>query len=89
MGEAVYLRKPMLAIPLQRQFEQILNARYLERQGYGMSAEDSAELDILPRFLDRLPEFEARLADYQQDGNVRLLGAVDSQLERARSGHYD
>lgn len=89
MGEAVYLHKPMLAIPLQRQFEQILNARYLEREGYGMSAEDSAELDLLPRFLDRLPEFEARLADYQQDGNSRLLGTVDSQLERARSGHYD
>src|SRR5690606_25329441 len=28
MGEAVYLRKPMLAIPLAGQFEQMLNARY-------------------------------------------------------------
>lgn len=89
MGEAVYLHKPMLAIPLQRQFEQILNARYLEREGYGLSAEDSAELDILPRFLEQLPDFEARLADYRQDGNDRLLDAVDNQLERARAGHYD
>ncbi len=27
MGEAVYLHKPMLAVPLERQFEQVLNAR--------------------------------------------------------------
>jgi len=30
MGEAVYLHRPMLAIPVRRQFEQVLNARYLE-----------------------------------------------------------
>ena len=29
MGEAVYLRRPMLAIPVRKQFEQVLNARYL------------------------------------------------------------
>ena len=30
MGEAVYLRRPMLAVPVGGQFEQVLNARYLE-----------------------------------------------------------
>ncbi len=35
MGEAVYLHKPMLAIPLERQFEQVMNSRYLEKDGYG------------------------------------------------------
>jgi uncharacterized protein (TIGR00661 family) len=33
MGEAVYLHKPMLAVPVGRQFEQVLNARYL-REGF-------------------------------------------------------
>ena len=39
MGEAVFLHKPMLAVPLSGQFEQTLNARYLAREGFGAAAE--------------------------------------------------
>jgi uncharacterized protein (TIGR00661 family) len=39
MGEAVYLHKPMLSVPLSGQFEQILNARYLGHLGYGAMAQ--------------------------------------------------
>ena len=35
LSEAVYLGKPVLSIPLRGQFEQLMNARYLERLGYG------------------------------------------------------
>ena len=42
LSEAVYLGKPMLAIPLRGQFEQLMNARYLEREGYGICADDGA-----------------------------------------------
>jgi uncharacterized protein (TIGR00661 family) len=35
MGEAVYLGKPMLSVPLEGQFEQSLNALYLQQLGYG------------------------------------------------------
>ena len=38
LSEAVYLGKPMLSIPLRGQFEQLMNARYLEREGFGMCA---------------------------------------------------
>ena len=31
LSEAVYLGKPVLSIPLRGQFEQLMNARYLER----------------------------------------------------------
>ena len=47
MGEAVYLHKPMLAVPLAGQFEQILNGRYLEREGYGMTVEDPGQVELL------------------------------------------
>ena len=33
MGEAVYLHKPMLAVPIAKQFEQVMNARYLQKLG--------------------------------------------------------
>jgi len=83
MGEAVYLRRPMLAEPVGKQFEQILNARYLESLGYGMSAEEITE-PRLREFLERIPEFERNLAGYSQDGNRELLLKLDEVLQAAR-----
>ncbi len=86
MGEAVFLHKPMLSVPLTGQFEQVLNARYLEREGYGMAADHLDDPDLLPRFLERLPDCERALATYHQDGNREILGAVDEFLDRAAVG---
>jgi len=82
MGEAVYLRRPMLAVPIAGQFEQTLNARYLEAEGYGLGA-DELTAERLGQFLDRLPDFERRLAGYQQQGNVELLAKLDDILVQA------
>ena len=85
MGEAVYLHKPMLAEPVARQFEQILNARYLQKEGYGLCA-DQVTASTLQEFLSRVPEFEANLARYSQDGNRDLLAKLDSVLDLASRG---
>jgi uncharacterized protein (TIGR00661 family) len=82
MGEAVYLRRPMLAVPLHGQFEQVLNARYLERLGYGLAA-DVIDGGRLGTFVERIPEFERKLAGYAQDGNTHLLAAVGESLAAA------
>ncbi|MCA9679641.1 MAG: teichoic acid biosynthesis protein [Kofleriaceae bacterium] len=87
MGEAVYLHKPMLSVPLTGQFEQVLNARFLEREGYGMAADDLDDPSVLPRFLERLPGCAAALAAYHQDGNREILAAVDGFLARVAAGH--
>lgn len=84
MGEAVFLHKPMLSFPLRGQFEQVLNARYLEREGFGMSIEHTRDIGRLQRFLDRLDDMEEKLAGYRQEGNQELLAAVDDQLGRMR-----
>src|SRR5207244_13246504 len=83
MGEAVYLRRPMLAEPVGKQFEQILNARYLDSLGYGMSAEEITE-QRLGEFLERIPDFERNLAGYSQDGNREALAKLDEVLQAAR-----
>ncbi|MEA2700896.1 MAG: hypothetical protein QOI66_5167 [Myxococcales bacterium] len=85
MGEAVYLRRPMLAVPLGKQFEQLMNARYLEAEGYGLAAEELTA-QRLDEFLNRLPEFAGRLAGYHQDGNNDLLAALDQVLKEAAGG---
>mgnify|MGYP001009924358 FL=1 len=82
LSEAVYLGKPTLAMPLKGQFEQLMNARYLEREGYGTCAPtiDSGELN---RFLSGLVTFHGKLSTYTQDGNKEALKVIRSTVEAA------
>ncbi|HET6923097.1 MAG TPA: MJ1255/VC2487 family glycosyltransferase [Anaeromyxobacteraceae bacterium] len=83
MGEAVYLRKPMLSVPVKKQLEQILNARYLASLGYGLAA-DEVTPAVLGRFLERLPDLARALGGYRQDGNRALLAKLAEVLAAAR-----
>ncbi len=85
MSEAVYLRKPMLALPLAGQFEQEMNARYLERLGFGTAATALDEA-ALERFLAREGEHERALVSYEQDGNTEALGVIDALAEELAAG---
>lgn len=86
MGEAVYLHKPMLAVPLARQFEQVLNARYLELEGYGRHAESLDDAAKIRAFLEAIPACEEKLATYEQDGNTKITVAIDEWLDKAAAG---
>ena len=63
MGEAVYLRRPMLAVPVGGQFEQVLNARYLEARGLrpGRGRADRRAAVGVPRTPARLRAQAGRL----------------------------
>jgi uncharacterized protein (TIGR00661 family) len=82
LSEAVYLGKPVLAMPLHGQFEQLMNARYLEREGYGVCA-PVVTPEVLGDFLGRLGEFEEALAGYEQDGNTITLETVEERAAAA------
>jgi uncharacterized protein (TIGR00661 family) len=84
MSEVVYLRKPMLALPLAGQFEQEMNARYLERLGYGSAAATLDEAS-LQRFIGRLDAHSEALAGYEQDGNEEAFRAVDRVIDEVRA----
>jgi uncharacterized protein (TIGR00661 family) len=86
MGEAVYLHKPMLAVPLEHQFEQVLNARYLERLGFGKEAKTLDDPRVVHDFVEAIPACEEKLAAYAQDGNKEILAALDGYLDRAAAG---
>jgi uncharacterized protein (TIGR00661 family) len=79
MGEAVFLHKPMLSVPLEGQFEQILNARYLQKLGFGLCRESVSHADV-QELLTRADELAGNLARYQQDGNAEVFAAVDQAL---------
>jgi uncharacterized protein (TIGR00661 family) len=81
MSECVYLHKPLLAVPVSGQVEQVLNARYLQHLGYGQTA-DHIDAQVLARFLAAVPSCEERLAHYSQDGNQALFEALSGELQR-------
>lgn len=88
MGEAVYLHKPMLAVPLAGQFEQILNARYLEKLGYGLGR-DVITADDVTQLLQRADAFAQALSAYSQDGNRVLTDALDALLAEVAEGRAE
>jgi len=85
MGEAVHLGKPYLATPVQGQFEQTLNARYLERLGYGIF-DEHPDLHTLQHFVSRLPAFREALAGYNAQDNTALLDRLTELLDSVAAG---
>ena len=76
MGEAVHLGVPMLTVPLEGQFEQELNARYLARLGYG-GWTPTLDGAVLERFLGRIDDHQQALDSYPRAGNEITLACVD------------
>jgi uncharacterized protein (TIGR00661 family) len=84
MGEAVYLGKPMLSVPLKGQFEQTLNALYLHRLGWGEYHRELSE-SAIAQFLDRAPEYARNVAQHQQDRNHAILAKLDSLIDEIKT----
>jgi uncharacterized protein (TIGR00661 family) len=82
LSEAVYLGKPVLSVPLRGQFEQLMNARYLHREGFGMCA-PAIDPTTLSHFLDGLDTFHGRLEEYVQDGNVEAIDTISERVTAA------
>lgn len=82
MSEAVYLHKPMLSVPIEGQFEQVLNALYVQRLGYGLHAK-ALTLPTLEEFLEKLPRLAESLKGYQQEGNAVTMATLNAQLALA------
>ncbi len=79
MAEAVHLRVPMLSIPLQGQFEQELNARYLDHLGYGAFS-PTLHAEAITDFLAAIPRYDEALLGWTPRDNTMLLACVDELL---------
>jgi uncharacterized protein (TIGR00661 family) len=86
LAEAVCLGIPTLSIPVAGQYEQELNARYLEALGYGAWA-PRFEGRFIAEFLERCPEYRAALGGSRLPRDNRMLFAcVDELLARVAHG---
>jgi len=79
VSEALHLGKPYLAAPVHHQFEQIFNAYWLEKSGYG-AYWDELNRERVEVFLYNLPHYAESLAQYPRQGNGALLAKLDSLI---------
>jgi len=77
--EALHLGKPYLAVPVEHQFEQIFNAYWLDRAGYGAYWEELNK-ERVESFLFNLPQFREKLESYSRRGNEELLAKLDALI---------
>jgi uncharacterized protein (TIGR00661 family) len=85
MSECVTLGVPLLCVPIRQQYEQELNARYLQHLGYGEWVR-SLDGDAVMRFLERVDEYAQNLAAYERRDNSMLFACVDELIERRARG---
>ena len=81
MGEAVHLRVPMLSMPLKGQYEQQLNARYLDKLGYGLFVPGALDHKTLKKFLKNIPQYQEALSRYRPQDNSKLFKTLDALLD--------
>ena len=81
ISEALFLKKPYLAVPVSRQFEQILNAYYLEKLGFGKYW-DKINKEKIESFLFNLNKFKKNLKGYKKENNTTLLNIIDKQISK-------
>ena len=77
--EALHLGKPYLAIPVKHQFEQIFNAYWVAKSGYGSYWPDLNK-ERVESFLYNLPQHAEKLQNYPRQGNGALLAKLDALI---------
>ena len=80
--EALALKKPVLCFPIGHQFEQALNAHYLEREGLGMWGKKTT-IKEFERFLARVPSMRKRLEKKSWPDGARQAADIIEQVLRA------
>lgn len=80
LGEALYLGKPYLALPVRNQFEQFINAYYLQKLGWGMYSE-KLNVEQVRKFVAALPAFRKKLIAFPRSDNKKLFLKIDRLVE--------
>lgn len=80
MSEALQLRKPVLSMPVPGQFEQVLNAYYLEKLGYGKYYDELDEVKVIG-FLHNLDKYRKALQRRKGPGNKMLHKELKTYLK--------
>jgi uncharacterized protein (TIGR00661 family) len=76
ISEALHLGKPYLAWPVKNQFEQIFNAYYIEKMGYGKYWDELTN-EKVESFLFNLDFYRDNLSKHPRSDNSALFAKID------------
>jgi uncharacterized protein (TIGR00661 family) len=85
VSEALHLGKPYLAVPVKHQFEQVFNAYYIGKMGYG-AWWDELNKERIESFLFNLDLYRENLKQYARQDNSALFAKLDGLIERRSRG---
>ncbi|HLC96267.1 MAG TPA: MJ1255/VC2487 family glycosyltransferase [Candidatus Nanoarchaeia archaeon] len=80
ISEAIFLHKPILSIPIRGQFEQVLNAMEVKRQGFGTYVFD-VDSSAIEGFITNLSEYRKGLKRFIKYGNSELVGKLQRIID--------
>jgi uncharacterized protein (TIGR00661 family) len=81
VGESLFLGKPVLAMPEKGNYEQFINAHFLQESNSGMAIEmDRFTPDIVRKFMDNLEFYKTHIDRDQQYGNPKALSIINRYL---------
>jgi uncharacterized protein (TIGR00661 family) len=83
VGEALYLRKPLLVMPEAWNFEQSVNAYFLEQTGAGYAERGALTPRLLGAFLEAAPALQPRLRPEAVCGNDAAVAALERHIDIA------
>lgn len=81
ISEALYFKKPVLAVPIKRQYEQEFNGFSLRDRGFGDISFDLASFDF-ELFDKKLPVFKKNLESYGSWSNADAFDLVDKLIKK-------
>lgn len=79
ISEALYLKKPYLAVPVKKQVEQVINAIYLKKMGLGDYTYRLMQKDF-SGFIEKMAIFDDKLSMLDQRDNQEILAKLNETI---------
>ncbi len=76
ISEAIYLKKPICSYPINNQFEQFMNAAYIEKLNYGKHLKEFNSNGIA-EFIENIEIYKSSISKYSQKGNDDTFNRLD------------
>jgi uncharacterized protein (TIGR00661 family) len=85
ISEALHYGKPVLSFPIKNNFEQFLNAYYVERLGYGRYCTSfTPRPELITAFESDLEKFRGNIRGENFNGNPEIFALIDRFIRRQR-----
>ena len=81
ISEAIILKKPIFSIPAKGNFEQTLNAYYVQRLGYG-EYHEVMNAERVENFLNNLSKYETKLNEVKKTNNDGIIKELIYRIEQ-------